>query len=167
MTERGLLDERETSTGAKLGALHHVSIAVPDVEAAARVYEQSLGWTRLVDAKLGPVAAQQVAGLIGLARLDSAHGIMLQAPGALVGMIELIELHVADRPDTPAPELPLGPLVLSYAVADLDGTLAALLAEGFERVGGPYEMQMGGRLRAATVRGPHALPIEIIEFLGR
>jgi catechol 2,3-dioxygenase-like lactoylglutathione lyase family enzyme len=144
-----------------------MSIAVPDVEAAARVYEESLGWTRLVDAELGPLAAQQVAGLIGLPRLDSARGIMLQAPGALVGMIELIELRIADRPDAPAPVLPLGPVVLSYAVIDLDATLNALLADGFEMVGGPYNMNMGGRLRAATVRGPHALPIEIIEFLGR
>lgn len=150
-----------------LGPLHHVSIAVPDVEAAARVYEESLGWSRLVDVEVDGIRADQIADLIGVPRLDSFRGIMVQAPGSLLGMIELVELRVTGTSGDPATKSPLGPLVLSYVVPELDAAIAGLVGDGFELVGGPHELNLGGRLRAASLRGPHALPIELIEFLGR
>lgn len=145
-----------------IGPLHHMSVAVADVEETATTYEKTLGWERTLDFEMGPDDAAKVGRILGIPRLDWAHMIVVAAPGSRVGMIEFVQMRNED-----ASGLPTGVLALSYRVANADAAIETLVADGFELVCAPEDMFAGGQIRMGTVRGKHPGLIEVVQFLGR
>lgn len=148
-----------------IGPMHHMSLAVQDVEAAAKSYEATFGWERTMDMEMSPSDAAKVGAVLGIGRLDWARAIVMADPGSRVGMVELLQMRQDDA-ELQA-RLPTGLLAMSYRVADADAAVAELTAGGFELVCAPQEMYAAGNIRMATVRGPHAGLIEVVQFLGR
>jgi catechol 2,3-dioxygenase-like lactoylglutathione lyase family enzyme len=146
-----------------VGNIDHIAFAVPDADAAAGVYEQSLGWRRIDDFELSGTAAATVASMFGLARLDRMRAVLLGSGEHHQGILEFIELTVAPTAGEPTPDLPSGFVCTSYRVHDVHAVFESLVGDGLEATCRPTPIDIGRRqVLIAALRGPHPGIIELV-----
>lgn len=130
----------------------HVCIAVSDMEASLPFYRDVLGLAVFFDVELEGPSMEVVTGEPG------ARGRMV---GGVFGgtVVELLEF--AHRSFRATSEPMLGYTNISLSVRDLDETLAALGAAGYEPEQQPVEI---GGVRMFFVRDPDGTPIEFVSY---
>ena len=140
--------------------MEHVGVVVEDLAAAIEFFVE-LGLELVAE---WPAEGEWVDRIIGLdgARAENA---MLQAPDGGC-QIELIKFLSPPSPasDRAAPSNAPGLRHLTFAVDDIDATVAALRARGGELIGEVVRYQDSWRLCYA--RGPEGFILELAEKLG-
>ncbi len=132
----------------------HICIAVSDAEVSLRFYRDLLGLEVFFDVELDGPPMEVVTGEPG------ARGRMI---GGMLGgtVVELLEF--AHRHLDPQPETVLGYTNISLSVRDVDATLAAVTAAGYEP--GQQPVEIGG-VRMFFVRDPDGTPVEFVSYPG-
>lgn len=140
--------------------LDHVGIVVEDIEAASAFFAE-LG---LESGGRGTVEGEWVGRVIGLGDVRSKIE-MLRVPGG-GGTVELVEFESprSEEAAISAPANALGIRHLTFAVDDLDETLARLAPHGAELVGEVERYKDIYRL--CYLRGPAGIIVELAEELG-
>ncbi|HZC11465.1 MAG TPA: VOC family protein [Mycobacterium sp.] len=130
----------------------HVCIAVSDMEASLPFYRDVLGLGVFFDIELEGPSMEVVTGEPG------ARGRMV---GGMLGgtVVELLEF--AHRSFHAPSEPMLGYTNISLSVRDIDATLAAVTAAGYEPEQQPVEI---GGVRMFFVRDPDGTPIEFVSY---
>jgi catechol 2,3-dioxygenase-like lactoylglutathione lyase family enzyme len=140
--------------------MDHVGIVVDDL-AAATAFFVELGLELQGEASVEGDWVDRVVGLDGV-RSDIA---MLETPDRH-GRVELTKFHAppAQRGERHAPANTLGIRHLTFAVDDIDDTVARLRAHGAELVG--EVERYGDSYRLCYVRGPEGIIVELAEPIG-
>ena len=135
----------------KVGALHHVAIAVPDIASALSFYTDTLGMT-----------AGEPHDLPG----QAVRALFLESGGSRLELIEPLDgasgvaRFVAER-GRPALHH------VCYAVPDLDAALSELAATGIELVDRSPRAGLEGRVAFLHPRASGGVLIELIESADR
>ena len=140
--------------------MDHVGVVVEDIAAATEFFV-ALGLEPKGRGTIeGEEVVDRIVGLEGV-RTEVAF---LQTPDGH-GQIELVKFHApaAQDGDPGAPAHATGLRHLTFAVDDLDATLAGLQEHGPEMIGGPESF---GGYRLCYVRGPEGIILELAEKLG-
>jgi catechol 2,3-dioxygenase-like lactoylglutathione lyase family enzyme len=144
-----------------LKRMDNVLIVVDDLEAVKSFFlELGLeleGQTTIDDPSVGRlVGLQNVRATLAMMRTPDGHG-----------RIELDKFHTPEAIRTGPANTPvnaLGIRRIMFAVDDIDGVVARLLAHGAELVG--EVVQYGQSYRLAYIRGPEGIMIALAEQLG-
>lgn len=144
-----------------LKRMDNILIVVDDLE-AAKAFFLELGLELEGETTVEGPSVDRLVGLQGV----RATLAMMRTPDGL-GRIELDKFHTPEAirigPEN-APVNALGIRRIMFAVDDLDGVVARLLAHGAELVG--EVVQYGDRYRLAYIRGPEGLIVALAEQLG-
>jgi len=140
--------------------MDHVGINVDDLGAATAFFLE-LGLELQNEAAVEGEWVDRIVGLEGV-RADIA---MMQTPDGH-SKLELVKFHAPAGPsgDRDAPANAPGIRHLTFAVDDLDATLAALHAHGAELVG--QVEAYGNVYRLCYIRGPEGIILELAERIG-
>ena len=140
--------------------MDHVGVVVDDLEAAVGFFVE-LGLERLGGGSVEGEWVDRIVGLEGV-RTDFA---LVQTPDGH-GRLELIRFHAppgqGDERDAPANTF--GIRHLTFAVDDLDDSVARLQARGAELVGEVVRYEDSYRL--CYLRGPAGIIVELTERIG-
>src|SRR5205814_354315 len=148
------------TTGSKLLRMDNVLVVVDDLEAAEAFFAE-LGMELEGETT---VEGPSVDSLIGLKDVRATLALMRPPDGH--GKIELDKFHTPEAIRTGSENAPvnaLGIRRIMFAVDDIDGVVARLLAHGAELVGDV--VQYGDIYRLAYVRGPEGIIIGLAEQL--
>lgn len=130
----------------------HICVAVSDAEVSLRFYRDLLGLDVFFDVELDGPPMEVVTGEAG------ARGRMI---GGMLGgtVVELLQFthRSLNRPSGNM----LGYTNISLSVGDLDATLAAVTAAGFQPEQEPVDI---GGVRMFFVRDPDGTPIEFVSY---
>lgn len=139
--------------------MDHVGVVVDDL-ATATAFFAELGLETQGEASLEGELVDRIVGLEGV-RTEFA---MMVTPDGH-SKLELVKFHAPSSPDgdAQAPSNTLGIRHLTFAVDDLDATLAGLRAHGAELVGEVERYEDIYRL--CYIRGPEGIIIELAEKL--
>jgi catechol 2,3-dioxygenase-like lactoylglutathione lyase family enzyme len=140
--------------------MDHVGLVVEDLAAAIAFFAE-LGLEQQGEASLEGELVDRIVGLEGV-RTEFA---MMVTPDGH-SKLELVKFHAPPVPDGDprAPANTPGIRHLTFAVDDLDATLASLRAHGAELVGEVERYEDIYRL--CYIRGPEGIIIELAERLG-
>ena len=141
-----------------LKRMDNVLIVVDDLE-AVKAFFLELGLSLEGETT---VEGPQVAALIGLKDVRATLA-MLRTPDGQG--IELDKFHTPDAVRSGPVEAPVNTLGLRrimFAVADLDGVVAHMLAHGAALMG---QMRHGDQYRLAYIRGPEGIVVALAEQL--
>jgi catechol 2,3-dioxygenase-like lactoylglutathione lyase family enzyme len=140
--------------------MDHVGLVVDDLAAAIAFFVE-LGLERQGEAS---VEGDWVDRIVGLEGVRTEFAMMVTPDGH--SKLELVKFHAPQGPDgdAQAPANAPGIRHLTFAVDDLDATLAGLGAHGAELVGEVERYEDIYRL--CYVRGPEGIIIELAERLG-
>ena len=140
--------------------MDHVGVVVDDLAAATEFFVE-LGLRPLGE---GLVEGDWVDRIVGLEGVRSEI-VMLETPDGH-GRLELTKFHSpAARPgDRDAPPNTRGACHVTFAVDDVDATLARLREHGAELVGSVERYE--DSYRVCYVRGPEGIIVELAEELG-
>ena len=144
-----------------LQRMDNVLIVVDDLE-AAKAFFTELGMELEGETT---VEGPSVDRLIGLQNVRATLALMRTPDGH--GRIELDKFHTPEAIRTGPQDVPvnaLGIRRIMFAVDDVDGVVARLLARGAELVG--EVVQYEGAYRLAYIRGPEGIMIALAERLG-
>lgn len=139
--------------------VHHSAICTSDVQRALRFWRDGLGLTELFDATFSGDWPE----LFG-AKTDRLRSVFLGDPAAPeTGIVELVEFAGADGAE-PAPDAPRHGFFLLSLQRDVEATLTALAALGFDdgvrRISMPAP---GGKSVAmAVITAPDGVVVELI-----
>jgi catechol 2,3-dioxygenase-like lactoylglutathione lyase family enzyme len=140
--------------------LDHVGIVVDDL-AAATAFFVELGLELQGEAQVDGAWVDRIVALEGV----RSEIVMMEAPGGH-GRIELTKFHAPPSPggDRRGPANAPGIRHITFAVDDLDATLARLGSQGAELVG---EVERYSDIyRLCYVRGPEGIIVELAERIG-
>jgi catechol 2,3-dioxygenase-like lactoylglutathione lyase family enzyme len=139
--------------------MDHVGVIVDDLEAAIEFFV-ALG---LEAGDTGSVKGELVDRIIGLEGAHSELAFMKTPDGH--SQLELVRFHSPPAPDGGAhgPANALGLRHLTFAVDDVDATVARLQALGAELVG--EVVDYGDFYRLCYIRGPEGIIVELAEKL--
>lgn len=139
--------------------MDHVGIVVNDL-AAAKAFFVALG---LEPGGTGSVEGEWVDRIVGLDGVRSEIAFMRTPDGH--GQIELVKFHSPPTPDGDphAPANTPGLSHLTFAVDDVDATVARLETQGAELVGEVVRYENSYRL--CYIRGPEGIIVELAEEL--
>jgi catechol 2,3-dioxygenase-like lactoylglutathione lyase family enzyme len=140
--------------------MDHVGIVVDDLAAAIEFFVE-LG---LEAGDTGTVEGESVDRIVGLDGVRSELAFMRTPDGH--SQIELVKFHSppSQDGDSHAPANAPGLRHLTFAVDDVDATVARLQALGAELVG--EVVRYGDSYRLCYVRGPAGIILELAEKLG-
>jgi catechol 2,3-dioxygenase-like lactoylglutathione lyase family enzyme len=140
--------------------MDHVGVVVDDLEAAVDFFVE-LGLERIGG---GSVEGEWVDRIVGLEGVRSEFAFVQTPDGH--GRLELIQFHTppAQREERDAPANTLGIRHLTFAVDDIDDSVARLQARGAELVGEVVRYE--DMYRLCYVRGPAGIIVELTERLG-
>lgn len=140
--------------------MDHVGIIVGDLEAATAFFLE-LG---LEAGDTGSVEGELVDRIVGLDRVRSELRFMKTPDGH--SQLELVKFHSPPTPDgdPDAPANAPGLRHLTFAVDDVDATVARLQALGAELVG--EVVSYGNAYRLCYIRGPEGIIVELAEKIG-
>lgn len=140
--------------------MDHVGVVVDDLAAATEFFE-ALG---LEAGSKGSVEGESVDRIVGLDNVRSELTFMKTPDGH--SQLELVKFHSppAEEGDAGAPANALGLRHLTFAVDDLDATVARLQELGAELVGEVVNYENVYRL--CYIRGPEGIILELAEKLG-
>jgi catechol 2,3-dioxygenase-like lactoylglutathione lyase family enzyme len=140
--------------------MDHVGVVVDDLEAAVAFFVE-LGLERLGG---GSVEGEWVDRIVGLEGVHTEFAFVQTPDGH--GRLELIRFHTppGQGDEREAPANTLGIRHLTFAVDDIDDSLARLQARGAELVGEVVRYEDIYRL--CYVRGPAGIIVELTERIG-
>ena len=136
--------------------LHHVALAVGDLEESLRFYREGLGGVVVLD----EVFERDWQRLVGTPATRMRAVVVVPTDGR-PGAIELIAFEdEVERPAPPAP--PRGLFLLSFEVDDVEATRQRLAGLGY----GPFEedhSEVGGtRVDVTFLRDPDGVVVELV-----
>jgi catechol 2,3-dioxygenase-like lactoylglutathione lyase family enzyme len=136
--------------------IHHVGIAVRDLEASARFYRDGLGFTVLMEQTFDKDWKRLVDS-----PCSRMHAVILARPDHPGSAIELIAFEDGIA-RTPRSGPPTGIFLMAFEIADVEAAKARLSALGF----GDFEQEhsdIGGhRLHVTFVRDPDGNVVELV-----
>jgi catechol 2,3-dioxygenase-like lactoylglutathione lyase family enzyme len=140
--------------------MDHVGVVVDDLEAAVDFFVE-LGLERLGG---GSVEGEWVDRIVGLEGVRSEFAFVQTPDGH--GRLELIRFHTppAQGGEREAPANTFGIRHLTFAVDDIDDSVARLQARGAELVGEVVRYE--DMYRLCYVRGPAGIIVELTERIG-
>lgn len=150
-----------------LGALHHVTLTVSDIEASIRFYRDVIGLRVTMDLPMGGSLATLFSLRQGTG--ERARAVMMTQGDSAIGQVELIEFWPPGA--TTAPKRPGDPGVfqLCFEVRgeELNDVHQRLLSRGIKFfTPAPVELELRGlgHIRALIVEDPDGVLVEIIRL---
>lgn len=150
------------AAAVKIGYLHHVTVAVSDLERSLAFYRDGLGARATLEMSFDDEGHQVYLGLPAGA---SGRAVALRTGRSPAAGITLVQFDPA--PSQPIPPVTAQPGACMFAfelddVAAVDDVYARLTAAGYEAVSEPTWAEIGayGRIRGVTVRDPDGFLVE-------
>ena len=144
--------------------LHHVVIAVKDLDKSLAFYRDLLGLRVWLDVEIG---SEELGTFWGVGGKPRIHSVVLQKDDVEGGMIELCEyLFPPGKPTGKATEIyGRGLQCVSFSTSDVEGLYNQLLKNGVEMISKlmPLGVEGLGTIRAFLCRDPDGVIVEIFE----
>jgi len=159
----GLREAARAGPGAAFGALHHVTVAVSDLERSTRFYRDALGLRAVLEMSFDDEGHQIY---LGLPEGASGRAVALRSGRPPACGITLCQFD-------PKPSEGIAPLtrqpgacMFAFELSDPDAVDAAyerLVADGVAAISEPTWAEIGayGRIRGVTVRDPDGFLVEL------
>ncbi|MGE0822737.1 MAG: VOC family protein [Candidatus Binatia bacterium] len=146
--------------------IHHVAIAVSDMERSIAFYRDILGFRKTLDM---PLDSPSLDRLLRMHPGTTGRSVILQQGMSTVGEVELVQFSPAPTTPTPAKGAGgLGAFLLSFAVKDeeLDDVYQRLLKKGIACYSEPQVLELPGygATRAVILEDPDGQMIELIQL---
>jgi catechol 2,3-dioxygenase-like lactoylglutathione lyase family enzyme len=135
--------------------VHHVAIAVADLEESVRYFRDGLSCAVVLDGTY----EREWDRLVGSPATTMDMVVLVPPDGGCA--IELIKFaDDVDRPPPPAP--PAGLFMLSFVVDDVEATKERLVALGYDGVEESYNDIAGQHVDVTFTPGPEGVMIELV-----
>jgi lactoylglutathione lyase len=149
-----------------ISEIHHVALAVSDMERSIAFYRDILGFRKTLDMPLGSPSLDR---LLRMRPGTTGRSVIMQQGLSLVGEIELVQFFPAPSNPTPAKGPGgLGAFLLSFAVMDeeMSDVYQRLLKQGIACYSEPQvvELPKFGAMRAVVFDDPDGQMIELIQL---
>jgi catechol 2,3-dioxygenase-like lactoylglutathione lyase family enzyme len=146
--------------------IHHVALAVSDIERSIAFYRDILGLRVTLDI---PLRSSALERLLRLRPGTTGRSAIMQQGLSLVGEVELVQFTPAPSTPTPAKGAGgLGAFLLSFAVRgeELADVYQRLLAKGIACYSEPQviELEGYGAIRAVIFEDPDGQLIELVQL---
>lgn len=145
-----------------MNRLHHIAIVVSDMEKVLHFFQDLLGFEMVWH--LPRIGGSKLSELFGLTEME-AEIAYLHAPIQETS-IELVRLINPPNEKMRTVIGPLGKVILSIFVENLDSLVANLKREGWTPIASPMEMRSpdGKRINICCIKIDDELSIELFEF---
>ena len=149
-----------------ISEIHHVALAVTDMERSIAFYRDILGFRQTLDMQLGSPSLER---LLRMRPGTSGRSVIMQQGLSLVGEVELVQFSPAPTTPTPAKGAGgIGAFLLSFEVRgeDLSAVYQRLLEQGIVCYSEPQavELQKFGTMQAVVFEDPDGQMIELVQL---
>lgn len=150
-----------------IGALHHVTLTVRDIEASVRFYRDLLGLRVAMDMPMGNSLQKLLALDPGIG--ENARAVLMTQGDHLIGQVELIQFSppgAATKPKRPGDP---GVFQLCFEIRgeDLSALCDRLRSQGatfFAEAPVDFELKGYGHARAILLEDPDGVMVELIQL---
>jgi catechol 2,3-dioxygenase-like lactoylglutathione lyase family enzyme len=149
-----------------ISEIHHVALAVSDMERSIAFYRDILGFRKTLDMPLGSPSLDR---LLRMRPRTTGRSVIMQQGLSLVGEVELVQFSPAPSTPTPAKGAGgLGAFLLSFAVKDeeMADVYQRLLKQGIVCYSEPQEVELPkfGTMQAVIFEDPDGQMIELVQL---
>jgi len=152
-----------------ISEIHHVALAVSDIERSVAFYRDILGFRATLDMPLGSPGLER---LLRLRPGTTGRSVIMQQGLSIVGEVELVQFSPAPTTPTPAKGAGgLGAFLLSFEVRDeeLTAVYDRLREKGIACYSRPQDVDLAkyGKIRAVVFEDPDGQLIELVQLPSR